>query len=279
MPSILTFRSDFPRFHHRWRGYDRAEVDAFLRQTAADRRRLQEDLAQLEAVMVGGHGGERRRELERLAALRTDVASCLEASIGALRRATDLLASATPGTLEPPPVVRQAKPASDSMGFRLKRPSLRRLIPTTGMPAGRTRALAGGLALTALMLVGLLYGSRSGTSATPTANVSTSPTAARPVVSPSPVVQQVEGLVLTLTARGSCWVRTIIDGGRPLERLLRPSETIMLRANDEAVLRVGDAAALSLLINNQVAKPLGAPGQVVTTQITRANYLDFLSEN
>jgi hypothetical protein len=50
-----------------------------------------------------------------------------------------------------------------------------------------------------------------------------------------------------------------------------------VRANDEAVLRVGDAAALSVLINNQVARPIGAAGQVVTARITRANYLTFLA--
>ena len=96
------------------------------------------------------------------------------------------------------------------------------------------------------------------------------------MASPEPVFQQVESLLLTITARGSCWLRTSIDGGQPLERLLNPNETIMLRANDEAALRVGDAAALSLLINNQLAKPLGTPGQVVTTRITRSSYLGFL---
>src|SRR3990172_1632492 len=46
--SIFTRRTDSTTFHLRWRGYDRAEVDEFLRQTAADRQRLQEGLAQLE---------------------------------------------------------------------------------------------------------------------------------------------------------------------------------------------------------------------------------------
>ena len=37
--------------------------------------------------------GDERREMERLAAVRREVASCLETSIGALRTATGLLAS------------------------------------------------------------------------------------------------------------------------------------------------------------------------------------------
>ena len=52
MGSIFTGEGDTPAFRTSWRGYDRAEVDAFLRRTAADRQRLQEDLAQLEAFMA-----------------------------------------------------------------------------------------------------------------------------------------------------------------------------------------------------------------------------------
>ena len=48
-----------PAFRLSLRGYNRAEVDEFLRQTAADRQRLQEDLAQLEAFMATS-GDERR---------------------------------------------------------------------------------------------------------------------------------------------------------------------------------------------------------------------------
>jgi hypothetical protein len=92
-------------------------------------------------------------------------------------------------------------------------------------------------------------------------------------------VDAAEGLLLTLTARGVCWIRTMVDGAQPLERLLQANDTIVLRANDEAVLRVGDAAALSVLINNRPAKPLGAPGEVVTTHITTTNFPEFLSSN
>jgi len=52
----------------------------------------------------------------------------------------------------------------------------------------------------------------------------------------------------------------------------------MLRAEQEAVLRVGNAAALTMLINNRVAKPLGVAGQVVTTRVTRANYHSYLAD-
>ena len=67
-----------------------------------------------------------------------------------------------------------------------------------------------------------------------------------------------------------------IDGGQRLERLLKPDETVILHAHDEVVLRVGDAGALSVLVNNQPMRPLGAAGQVVTRRISRENYLSML---
>src|SRR5436190_22454657 len=106
MGSIFTGQGDTPAFRTRWRGYDRAEVDAFLRQTAVDRQRLQDDLAHHEAFMATS--GDERRELERLAAIRREVASCLETSIGALRTATGLLASVTPPNSQPAPPPVQA---------------------------------------------------------------------------------------------------------------------------------------------------------------------------
>ena len=89
---------------------------------------------------------------------------------------------------------------------------------------------------------------------------------------------ETEGLILTLTARKLCWITALVDGGRRMERLMPPDETIVLHAQDEAFLTVGDAAAISMLINNQPAKPLGTDGQVVNLRITRTNYPSYLIE-
>ena len=61
--------------------------------------------------------------------------------------------------------------------------------------------------------------------------------------------------------------------------MLAANETIMLRATNEAVLRIGDASAISVLINNQPTRPLGATGQVVTHRITKANYKNLLENS
>jgi hypothetical protein len=251
-------------FRLRWFGYDRAEVDEFLRRTAADRRRLQTDLAQLE-VLLAGHAGERRRELERLAALRVETARSCNVSTGPLHT-----------------VAKRSSTRQNAL--RLSQRVRQVLKPITAVPlTRRASVLALNILSVAIILIFLGVHYWSPASQAGAVNVaSTQETlqpVASPVAAPEPVAQQVEGLLLTLTAQGACWIRTIIDGNEPLERLLKPNETLLLRARDEVVLRVGDAAALSLTINNQLAKPFGAPGKVVTTRITRSNYLGFLTNN
>lgn len=296
MNSVFKARTDSAAFRLRWRGYDRAQVDQFLEQTAADRQRLQEDLAQLEALMARAKAEDeaaRRRELDRLTTLRREVASCLETSIGALRTATGLLSmkgEATAEALQPAPNVAMA--ATAGRAFRLLRrvwmsprpvivllsvASVCGAILTALQHQSRAREMAvGPIAAVSHYVAGSSMTSRVPAPAEPRSapnDASRTPSERTPSAAlPVPV----DGLVLTLTARRSCWIGTSIDGSPRLERLLQPNETIMLRARNEVVLRVGDAAALSVLINNQLTKPLGAPGQVVTRRITRTNFLSFL---
>jgi DivIVA domain-containing protein len=298
MSSIFTGRGETPAFRISLRGYDREEVDEFLRQTAADRQRLQEDLAQLEAFMATS--GDERRELERLAAIRREVASCLETSIGALRTATGLLASVTPPNVQPapPPVQAAARVTIDRPPMPSRFGTIARLrpkLPSWSWPAGtRQRVLVAVGPVAALMVAAFMYQNepranempaepaaeaRAGAAPAPASPIvpAAPPTSAPTAAPPSPAVAEREdGLVLTLTARRACWIGSTLDGGQRLERMLVPNETIMLRATNEAVLRIGDATALSVLINNQAAKPLGTTGQVVTHRITRANYKNLL---
>ena len=302
MASIFTSRGEIPAFRISLRGYDRAEVDEFLRQTAADRQRLQEDLAQLEAFMASS--GDERRELERLAAIRREVASCLETSIGALRTATGLLTSVTPPNIQPsPPLIEPLatrvtvdRPPMISRFGKIAR--LRSKLPSWSWPSDtRKRVLVAVGPVAALLVAAFIYQNEPranempmeapaqaraaaprpapASPVAPTAAVASTPTEAAP--GPA-VAEREDGLVLTLTARRACWIGSTLDGGQRLERMLVPNETIMLRATNEAVLRIGDATALSVLINNQPAKRLGTAGQVVTHRITRSNYKNLLED-
>ena len=292
MGSTLTRREEAPAFRVSWRGYNRSEVDEFLRQTAADRQRLQEDLAQLAAVM--GTSGDERREMERLAAVRREVASCLETSIGALRTATGLLASAgaAPPVLPPAPVPTLAtrfslepQPAIVSR-FGNHLASLRPGLPSWSVE--RRKPIFVGLAsIAALIFAGFMYQNQPRASEMPSAPPTPAvqpavPAAAAPIAAvpqaaaAAPAPTREDGLVLTVTARRACWIGSTLDGGQRLERMLAPNETIMLRATTEAVLRIGDATAVSVLINNQPTRPLGTTGQVVTHRINRTNYKNLL---
>jgi DivIVA domain-containing protein len=278
--SLFSWKGKSDQFRRRWRGYDPAEVDEFVRQMNTDRQRLEEDLAQLEAF-TAAHREERRREFERLTKLRIDVASCLDNSIGALRTASDLL---THAQLQPP---RQGdhQAAGRTDRSKSKRSAIR--FPWEKMPQLTRRqkqVLAASVFLLTSVTVTLAYRSRTPkvpvkTAAAPAAMsvIANSGNKAEPAL--PAVAQRPPGLVLTLTAKRPCWIGTHIDGGQPLERMLSRDETIMLRANTEAIIRIGDASALSLLINNRPAKPLGASGEVVTTRITPGNYLSLLAND
>ena len=378
----LKLGADVPAFKIRWRGYDRAEVEDYLRET-----RLRESMALLDiwsgtgqpsgedestpqeverlmalrrdvanCLLEIGMAAERdgralladdpqsegggsvdveaglralaptgdldqaepgellqaaRREVERLIGLRRDVANCLlEIGTAAERDGRALLASdphaggdveqitieksvdaeagvGTPAAgSQPPPPAEDAEDLGD--------------VAQTGRSLRRYGVIIFGLLSMSVTLIWLFGGWQDAAtvvqvdqqtmneSNVPTAEV-VDPASGEPEAVPARGVSETfeapvesaltsNGLVLTLTARESCWISTLVDGGTPLERLMRPNETIVLHAQKEAFLRVGNAAALSMLINNQQAKPLGADGQVVEMRINHANAPSYLVE-
>jgi hypothetical protein len=89
-------------------------------------------------------------------------------------------------------------------------------------------------------------------------------------------VDRSAALTILLAAERQCWIRATIDGGRVIERLLEAEEELMLTARESVLLRVGDAGALATTINGKPAQRFGAPGQVITRQITVQNYSRWL---
>lgn len=84
------------------------------------------------------------------------------------------------------------------------------------------------------------------------------------------------GITLELDALTACWVGATLDGDRRVERLLQPGEHLRLSASDAAVLRVGSAGAISLRVNGLPGKSLGPLGRPVTIRVTPATYQQFL---
>jgi hypothetical protein len=231
-----------------------------------------------------------RRELERLTSLRLEVAGCLDASIAALHKATGLLTSASgPRTTETALAKISPAPVPDEVPLDA--------TAETRMPRRRVFSFlvpAAGAAVLAFLAYGALNREATMPPAPgpPEAETGQVQDPVKPESTPlgvagdttfpnssaqAPATGQTAGLVLTLTARRECWIATHLDGSQNMQRTLKPAETIILYAHDEAVLRLGDAGAVSVLINNQPARPLGADGEVATQRITRANYSSFLA--
>jgi cytoskeleton protein RodZ len=71
-----------------------------------------------------------------------------------------------------------------------------------------------------------------------------------------------EGLVLTLSARQSCWVKVKADGETVLDEVMQEGQTKTLEAHGELVLSVGNAGGLSFTVNDRPGVPLGRSGEV-----------------
>jgi hypothetical protein len=73
-------------------------------------------------------------------------------------------------------------------------------------------------------------------------------------------------LSVLVEARRSSWIRTTVDGESDIGRTFAAGETLRLTAERSVALRVGDAGAVYVSVNNRPAVPLGASGQVVSRQ-------------
>jgi cytoskeleton protein RodZ len=81
---------------------------------------------------------------------------------------------------------------------------------------------------------------------------------------------------LVLVSDGPCWLVATVDGQRVIAKLLQAGERQTLSVTQEALLRVGEPGALSISINGQTVRPLGARGQPVNVRITKENFREFL---
>ena len=134
------------------------------------------------------------------------------------------------------------------------------------------------------VLVGTIWWLRSGNepaateaaarSTPPPVSAQSTPVTVPPPASSTPAAAPVGGdtpsapsaLSLVVEARRSSWLRTTVDGQSDLGRMLAQGETVRLNARQSVSLRVGDAGAVFVSVNNGQAAPLGSDGQVITRQ-------------
>jgi transcriptional regulator with XRE-family HTH domain len=97
-----------------------------------------------------------------------------------------------------------------------------------------------------------------------------------PERAPDPIAPAPPGtLTVVVSARGPCWVSARIDGRPPAEQMLAEGARLVLRAEQQVVLKVGDAGAVTLEINGRAARLLGGTGRVVTARIGADNLDDY----
>jgi hypothetical protein len=88
-----------------------------------------------------------------------------------------------------------------------------------------------------------------------------------------------QGLVLTLSARESCWVSVQVDGRDVLNRVMGEGETETLEATGQIVLSVGNAGGLAFRVNDHQGVSLGRSGEVKRNiVITKQNLPSLVKE-
>jgi cytoskeletal protein RodZ len=78
-----------------------------------------------------------------------------------------------------------------------------------------------------------------------------------------------QGVVIELQALGRSWVLVRSDAGRLFEGFVTAGETRRWQSEGPVTLRVGNAAAVVLVVNGRPLGPLGRPGEVVSRTFGR----------
>lgn len=86
-----------------------------------------------------------------------------------------------------------------------------------------------------------------------------------PEPSPSPTY---EGVELTLAFEGSSWVSVTVDGQSRQEGLFEEGDVLDLQADEDIVVRLGNAGGVRGLLNGQSIGPFGQPGDVLDIRFT-----------
>ena len=104
----------------------------------------------------------------------------------------------------------------------------------------------------------------------PTAN----PTVAEPEPAPPPSTQ---ALRLDVQVLEKTWIKVTSDGNNQSPgEVLEPGMTRKFTADNSLFISIGNAAGLTLKINDKPLRPLGKSGQVRSVTITPANLKDFI---
>jgi cytoskeletal protein RodZ len=83
-------------------------------------------------------------------------------------------------------------------------------------------------------------------------------------------------LVVVLSFSEPCWLSVSVDGTRAPSRTATAGERLEFAVQRSITMTVGNAGAVSVLLNGKAGRPLGAAGQVVTTTVAASSYESLL---
>jgi len=254
-------KPELPSFRTISEGYDRSEVDQFVRASVEECARLRERVAELDGVLAA--------VLQYLQA-RRQPASERDTLTGQREGAESTVDTNTPAT-----------GVSD-----------RQFLLIAAVVA--VLALIVGAMVLEISPLSQFQHSTSAQTTGPTQHNMARPVPANPPASPSTVTApdtratppplnpvpssvrstpaDVDGLMLELEARTDCWVGVTLDGDQRVERLLQQGEHLQVHARNAVILRVGNAGALSLTINGLATRSLGPLGRPVTIHMTPTTF-------
>jgi cytoskeleton protein RodZ len=75
-------------------------------------------------------------------------------------------------------------------------------------------------------------------------------------------------LRIDLTTTGWCWVTVERDGERVVYELMAPGQNVVVEGHRQIALRLGDAGAVRLSVNDGPTRTLGRAGEVVELNVT-----------
>ncbi|HEX6322677.1 MAG TPA: RodZ domain-containing protein [Vicinamibacterales bacterium] len=93
---------------------------------------------------------------------------------------------------------------------------------------------------------------------------------------PVPDLEPGQTMRLVLTPTAECWVSLTVDGEVKFARILNAGDRETHEIREGAVVRIGDAGAMTFTINGRPSKPIGPPGSPETIRITRDNFKEFI---
>lgn len=90
-------------------------------------------------------------------------------------------------------------------------------------------------------------------------------------VQPSPMVNKSLKLHLKVKTDMRCWIQVVVDGQNQLEAILEGDQEQTFTAQDKIYIKLGDAGAVDIKIDDQPIASLGERGQVIEKEFSRSD--------